>query len=276
MTWLRRLRHRPAPPLGLVLAGCDGAPDEAAVREVLNERLAAALKPPVTEVMSFRRLGSGPLPAAADGKARRIVYYNAILKLTQDVDFASWNGLNATAFATLLRDGEGRDRDRARRQPHRGRAGARQRHLRRPGRHLAGGALGGAGAGHRLAREQHWAAQRGQAGARPDPGPARGGGERELRGGIVAEELAKAYGLMQLRIDRLDRDLVVAGGQAMARMRRHRRRYLRAWAGGPRVAMAGSFENVRMVNWERPTSAWCKATSRPPRRRDRARSPPTA
>ena len=69
---------------------------------MLSERLAAALKPPVTEVTSFRRLGSGPLPAAADGKARRIVYYNAVLKLTQDVDFASWNGLNATAFATLL------------------------------------------------------------------------------------------------------------------------------------------------------------------------------
>src|SRR5262245_11710953 len=87
--------------LGL-LAGCDRAPDADTTRSVLEQRLAAALKPPVTEIVSFRRLGSGPLPAGADGRARRIVYYNAILKLTEDVDFASWNGLNATAFAALV------------------------------------------------------------------------------------------------------------------------------------------------------------------------------
>ena len=88
--------------VALLLAACDKGPDEAAVREELITRLAAALQPPVTEVVSFRRIGSGPLPAAADGKARRIVYYNAVLELTHDVAFASWNGLNATAFATLL------------------------------------------------------------------------------------------------------------------------------------------------------------------------------
>ena len=69
----------------------------------LEARLAAALKPPITEVKSFRRLGSGPLPAGPDGRARKIVYYNAILKLTQDVDFASWNGLNASACVCGLR-----------------------------------------------------------------------------------------------------------------------------------------------------------------------------
>ena len=79
-----------------------------------------------------------------------------------------------------------------------------------------------------------------------------GGGERELRGGIVAEELAKAYGLMQLRIDRLDRDLVVAGGQAGRRVCGHR--HLAGDASGGHglevraVATAGSFENARMVN----------------------------
>ena len=102
MTPIRRLTSALLVLFGLVLAGCDQGPDDAATRAVLDQRLAAALKPPVTEVASFRRIGSGPLPATADGKARRIVYFNTELKLNQDVDFASWNGLNASAFATLL------------------------------------------------------------------------------------------------------------------------------------------------------------------------------
>src|SRR3954465_15182577 len=107
-----RLRSALLLVLGLLLAGCDKAPDAETTRRVMEERLAGAMQPPVTQVASFRRLGpgapparrlgSGPLPATADGKARRIVYYNAVLELTQDVNFASWNGLNATAFATLL------------------------------------------------------------------------------------------------------------------------------------------------------------------------------
>jgi hypothetical protein len=54
---------------GVLLAGCGSAPDDAAVREVLQQRLTAALKPPVAEVTSFRCLGSGPLPAASSNLA---------------------------------------------------------------------------------------------------------------------------------------------------------------------------------------------------------------
>ena len=121
--------------------------------------------------------GLGPLPAAADGKARRIVYYNAVLELTQDVNFASWNGLNATAFATLLgRHREGRDRHQAGRQPDRRPAsGPRQRHLRRGGRRLGPRAVGGGTRGHGLARGQYRPAQRGHAAARGRGRPAQGG-----------------------------------------------------------------------------------------------------
>ena len=261
------------------------APDEAAVREVLNERLAAALKPPVTEVTSFRRLGSGPLPAAADGKARRIVYYNAILKLTQDVDFASWNGLNATAFATLLgatekgvigiKQGGNKTGDELRVH---GSAtfvdedGTWQR-----------GALGGAGGGRRLAREQHRPAQRGQAAARRSPGAAdrRRRRRASCAAAIVAEELAKAYGWMQLRVDRLDRRSSSPAARRAASMPASPRCIAaptgRAWPGGraPSPPPAAS----RMSAWSAsswPMSAWSRATSRPRRRRGRARSPPTA
>ena len=86
----------------MALAGCDQAPDEAAARAVLDERLDAALKPPVTEVARFRRIGSGPLPATADGKARRIVYFNAILKLNAGRRLQLLERPQREAFATLL------------------------------------------------------------------------------------------------------------------------------------------------------------------------------
>src|SRR3954453_3114756 len=102
MTRQRRLASAFLLLVGLLLAGCDKAPDAQTTRRVMEERLAGAMQPAVAQVASFRRLGSGPLPAAANGKARRIVYYNAVLELTRDINFASWNGLNAMAFATLL------------------------------------------------------------------------------------------------------------------------------------------------------------------------------
>ena len=60
----------------VTLTGCDRAPDADATMAVLKERLAAALKPPVTEVASFRRLGSGPLPAGRKRSIARKVRRN--------------------------------------------------------------------------------------------------------------------------------------------------------------------------------------------------------
>ena len=237
---------------GFALAGCDSAPDEAAMREVLQERLGAALKPPVTEVASFRRLGSGPLPAV-DGNARRIVYYNAVLKLTQDVDFASWNGLNAAAFATLLGASE------------RGITGIA------PGGNKVGDELRVHGSATFVERDGAWhavpwvAPELGVASPENNTGPPSeakrlldevqallgGGGERALRTAIVTEELGKAYAQMQLRIDRLDRDLVIAGGPqggeyaGVAAL-------LATQLGGQGLTVraattAGTFANVRMI-----------------------------
>ena len=201
----------------LLLAACDKGPDEAAVREELITRLAAALQPPVTEVVSFRRIGSGPLPATADGKARQIVYYNAVLELTHDVAFASWNGLNATAFATLLGATE------------KGVGGIKQ------DGNKAGDKLYVHGTATFVDEAGQWAAVPwvspavGEGSPENNTGPpseARrllgsidtlltgGGGPRELRNAIVAEELAKSLDWIQLRIDRLDQAFVLAGGQA--------------------------------------------------------------
>ena len=237
---------------GFALGGCDSAPDEAATRQVLQERLAAALKPPVTEVTTFRRLGSGPLPAGADGAARRIVYYNAVLKLTQDVDFASWNGLNAAAFATLLGASE------------KGVTGIKS------GGNKSGDELRVHGTATFVQRDGNWEAvpwvapELGVASPENNTGPPSeakrlldavqallSGNERALRGQIVTEELGKAYAQMQLRIDRLDRDLVIAGGAeggeyaGVAALLA-----ARLESQGVRVRAAttsGSFENVRLV-----------------------------
>ena len=65
-------------------------------------RLAQAFPEPVLQLTSLRRLGSGPLSAAADGSARRLVYYNATLTFARDFDFSSWQSLNLAAFANLL------------------------------------------------------------------------------------------------------------------------------------------------------------------------------
>ncbi len=237
---------------GFALAGCDSAPDEAAVREVLQERLAAALKPPVTDITAFRRLGSGPLPATPDGNARQIVYYNAVLKLSQDVDFASWNGLNATAFATLLGSSE------------RGITGIA------PNGNKAGDELRVHGSATFVQRDGTWhavpwvAPERGVASPENNTGPPSeakrlldqvqqmlGGSDRALRSTIVTEELAKAYAQMQLRIDRLDRDLVIAGGPeggeyagvAALLASRLATQGLKVRA----ATTAGSYDNVRMI-----------------------------
>lgn len=86
----------------LWLAACGDAPEADKVSQVVQERLASAFEPDTFELTSFRRQGSGPLAAASDGKARRIVYFNAELTLKRDLDFSSWETLNIAAFANLL------------------------------------------------------------------------------------------------------------------------------------------------------------------------------
>ena len=65
-------RPRFALLLGLLLAaplaaGCERAPEADVVRGAVEDNLAAAFPQPVMEITSFKRLGSGPLPAGDDG-----------------------------------------------------------------------------------------------------------------------------------------------------------------------------------------------------------------
>ena len=238
----------------VVLTGCDRAPDADATMAVLKERLTAALKPPVTEVESFRRLGSGPLPAGPDGKARKIVYYNTVLKLTQDVDFASWNGLNASAFAALL--------------------GATDQGVTgiKPAGNKTGDELRVHGSATFVDENGSWrpvawvAPEVGVASPEDNTAPpseakrlidevqtllSSGPGARDQRQAIVGEQLASATAAIRLRLDRLDRQLVVAGGQEGGEYAGVADVIARAVTGHGLAATAvpsdGSLDNVRLL-----------------------------
>lgn len=86
----------------MLVAGCAEGPDEARATQVVQQRLTQALGSDAIELSSLRRLGSAPTDAGADGQARRIVYYNAVLTFARDLDFSSWDTLNVAAFSNLL------------------------------------------------------------------------------------------------------------------------------------------------------------------------------
>lgn len=88
--------------LALLLTGCIEGPDQSGVTQVVQQRLTQALGAGAVDITSLRRLGSGPLDASADGLKRRIVYYNAVLTLDRDLDFSSWDTLNVVALTNLL------------------------------------------------------------------------------------------------------------------------------------------------------------------------------
>ena len=203
--------------LGLLalVAGCGAsAPGEEEVRKVVEERLAGAFPEPVVELTQLKRLGSGPLSPAAGGEARRLVYYDAELTLQRDFDFSSWQTLNLAAFVNVPGATE------------KGISGLRQ------GGNKQGDRLHVHGSVTFVDMAGDWqpqAAVRTAVGQPPPedntgpPAVARqiiesiqalftGAGAAEDRRQIITQELEAAYDRMQLRLDRLGRAFVVAGG----------------------------------------------------------------
>lgn len=86
----------------LVLGGCARGPDEPALRQEVQDKLAHQVKAGLFEVAALKRRGSAPLPAADNGARRLVVYYNATLQLAQDYDFGSWGALSPANLAYVL------------------------------------------------------------------------------------------------------------------------------------------------------------------------------
>jgi TRAP transporter TAXI family solute receptor len=86
----------------LLVIGCSRGPDQAALKGQVQEQLDKSFKPGLLELAALKRQGSSPLPAAASGAPRVLVYYNATLRLREGYDFKDWEGLSPASLAQVL------------------------------------------------------------------------------------------------------------------------------------------------------------------------------
>ena len=86
--------------LGLV--ACGRGPETDQVRQDLGNRLARAFDPGTFEVVTVDGRGSSADSTGPPGEERRVVYYDAQLRLTRDVDFGAWNGPGTASLVTVL------------------------------------------------------------------------------------------------------------------------------------------------------------------------------
>lgn len=83
----------------LVAAGCARSVDESRVATDVQTRLDRDLKPGLFKLVALRREGSAPMPAGESGASRRIVYFNATMRLAQDYAFGGWDQLSPASVA---------------------------------------------------------------------------------------------------------------------------------------------------------------------------------
>lgn len=88
--------------LALVLAACGEGPDERALERDVAGRLAQALPAGTVALASLERRGSQPDTRAQPGEKRRIVYFDAALKLERDYDFGAWDSPGVAGMVSAL------------------------------------------------------------------------------------------------------------------------------------------------------------------------------
>ena len=86
----------------LALAGCGGGPDRDALKKGVEERLAQALPGGMVSLASLERRGSQSDTKAPPGETRRIVYFDADLKLAKDFDFGAWDSPGVAGVVSAL------------------------------------------------------------------------------------------------------------------------------------------------------------------------------
>jgi TRAP transporter TAXI family solute receptor len=84
------------------LAGCGGGPPADGIRTGINERLAQALPPGTVELAGLDRRGSQADTKAPAGETRRVVYFDAELKLLRDYDFGAWDSPGVAGLVSAL------------------------------------------------------------------------------------------------------------------------------------------------------------------------------
>jgi TRAP transporter TAXI family solute receptor len=84
------------------LAGCGGGPELDALKSGVTERLAQALPAGTVALVSLERRGSQSDTKAPAGETRRIVYFDADLKLERDFDFGAWDSPGVAGLISAL------------------------------------------------------------------------------------------------------------------------------------------------------------------------------
>lgn len=86
----------------VLLAGCDRPVQEEALSRDLSARLATAFDDGTIEIARLDRRGSGVDPAAPAGETRRVVYFDADLRLARAVSLGAWDGPGTAALVTAV------------------------------------------------------------------------------------------------------------------------------------------------------------------------------
>ena len=89
----------------VMLTGCGGGPNEEALRKDVSERLAQALPAGTVTLAGFERRGSQADTKAPSGETRRIIYFDAELKLDRDYDFGAWDSPGVAGIVSALGTG---------------------------------------------------------------------------------------------------------------------------------------------------------------------------
>ena len=87
------------------LAGCGGGPDTEALKKDAAAQLANALPEGVVSIVALDRRGSQADTKAPQGETRRIVYFDATLKLERDFDFGAWDSPGVAGVVSALGTG---------------------------------------------------------------------------------------------------------------------------------------------------------------------------
>jgi TRAP transporter TAXI family solute receptor len=88
--------------LALAVAGCTRGPDAESVKGGVGERLAHALPAGTVALAALERRGSQADTKAPAGETRRIVYFDADLKLERDFDFGAWDAPGVAGLVSAL------------------------------------------------------------------------------------------------------------------------------------------------------------------------------
>ncbi len=86
----------------VLLTACSNGPDADTVRADVAQRIEQTLPGGTIELASLERRGSQADTRAPAGETRRIVYFDAQLRLTRDINFSAWNAPGVSGLVSAL------------------------------------------------------------------------------------------------------------------------------------------------------------------------------